>query len=73
MSASGICHTDIILVGSGGAPYPYTIKLPTSMIGPLLAALFNQFGAMGFRVMVAFTGHFGIEQTLILKQAALSM
>jgi creatinine amidohydrolase len=55
---------------AGGVPYPYTLKLPPSLIEPLLVALFEQFGEMGFRVIVAFTGHFGIEQTLILKRAA---
>jgi creatinine amidohydrolase len=55
---------------AGGVPYPYTLKLPASVIEPLLVALFEQFGEMGFKVIVAFTGHFGLEQTLILKRAA---
>ncbi len=55
---------------AGGVPYPYTLKLPISVIEPLLIAVFEQFAEMGFRVIVAFTGHFGIEQTLILKRAA---
>lgn len=55
---------------AGGVPYPYTLKLPISVIEPLLVAVFEQFAEMGFRVIVAFTGHFGIEQTLVLKRAA---
>lgn len=55
---------------AGGVPYPYTLKLPISVVEPLLVAVFEQFAKMGFRVIVAFTGHFGIEQTLILKRAA---
>ncbi len=55
---------------AGGVPYPYTLKLPISVIEPLLTTVFEQFGEMGFRVIVAFTGHFGIEQTLVLKRAA---
>lgn len=55
---------------AGGVSYPYTLKLPVSVIEPLLMALFEQFAEMGFRVIVAFTGHFGIEQTLTLKRAA---
>ncbi len=58
---------------AGGVPYPYTLKLPSSVVEPLLTGLFEQFGEMGFRVIVAFTGHFGIEQTLILKRAAHSV
>lgn len=57
----------------GGVPYPYTLNLPSSVIEPLLTAVFEQFGAMGFRVIVAFTGHFGLEQTLTLKRAALAV
>lgn len=57
----------------GGVPFPYTLNLPASVIEPLLIAVFEQFGAMGFRVIVGFTGHFGLEQTLTLKRAALAV
>ncbi len=55
----------------GGVPYPHTLNLPIAVIEPLLTAVFEQFGAMGFRVIAAFTGHFGLDQTLALKRAAL--
>lgn len=58
-------------MAAGGVPYPYTLKLPGNLIEPLLDAIFTQFAEMGFRVIVAFTGHFGLEQTLILKRSAL--
>lgn len=54
----------------GGVPYPYTLNLPVTLIEPLLVTTFEQFAAMGFQVLVAFTGHFGLEQTLALKRAA---
>jgi creatinine amidohydrolase len=57
----------------GGVPYPYTLKLPAEVIEPLLVAAFEQFGAMGFRVIVAFTGHFGLDHTLTMKRAALAV
>lgn len=56
----------------GGVPYPYTLHLTAAQIEPLLVAVFEQFGAMGYRVLTAFTGHFGLEQTLILKRAAVT-
>jgi creatinine amidohydrolase len=81
--AQGICErvadeADAVLApvsywAVGGVPYPYTLNLPISVIEPLLVALFEQFGAMGFRVIVGFTGHFGLEQTLTLKRAALTV
>ena len=54
----------------GGVPFPYTLTLPIEVIEPLLVAVFEQFGEMGFHVIVALTGHFGLEQTLALKRAA---
>jgi creatinine amidohydrolase len=54
----------------GGVPYPYTLTLPIEVVEPLLTTTFEQFGAMGFRVILAFTGHFGLDQTLTLKRAA---
>lgn len=57
----------------GGVPYPYTLDLPIEVTEPLLVATFEQFAAMGFKVIVAFTGHFGLAQTLVLKRAALTV
>lgn len=57
----------------GGVPYPYTLDLPIEIVEPLLEAVFEQFGAMGFRVIVAFTGHFGLDHTLTLKRAAVTV
>jgi creatinine amidohydrolase len=54
----------------GGVPFPYTLTLPIDVIEPLLVAVFEQFADMGFRVIVAFTGHFGLDQTLAVKRAA---
>jgi creatinine amidohydrolase len=57
---------------AGGVAYPYTLNLPGSLVEPILEAVFEQFAGMGFRLIVAITGHFGLEQTLILKRAALA-
>jgi creatinine amidohydrolase len=59
--------------GIGGVPFPYTLKLPIELVEPVLFGLFEQFGAMGFRVIVAFAGHFGVDQTLALKRAAVGV
>jgi len=57
----------------GGVPFPHTLNLPIALVEPLLETLFTQFGAMGFKLVVGFTGHFGLEQTLALKRAALTV
>lgn len=57
----------------GGVPYPYTLTLPIELIEPLLVAQFEQFGEMGFAVVLALAGHFGLEQTLAMKRAAVAV
>ena len=54
----------------GGVPYPYTLDLPQEFIERLYETAMAQFANMGFRVILAFTGHFGLAQTLALKRAA---
>jgi creatinine amidohydrolase len=54
----------------GGVPYPYTLDLPQEFIERLYESALTQFANMGFRVILAFTGHFGLAQTLALKRAA---
>ncbi|MGL4651386.1 MAG: creatininase family protein, partial [Caldilineaceae bacterium] len=54
----------------GGVPFPWTLNLPATLIEPLLVEGFNQMGAMGFRLIVALTGHFGRDHTAALKRAA---
>lgn len=72
-AATGAVLAPVSYWAVGGVPYPYTLNLPPDVIEPLLVALFEQFGAMGFRVIVAFTGHFGLDQTLTVKRAALAV
>ncbi len=57
----------------GGIAFPFTLKLPIDVIEPLTVAVLTQFASMGFRVLTAFTGHFAVEQLLMLKRAALSV
>ncbi|MBC8041675.1 MAG: creatininase family protein [Opitutaceae bacterium] len=56
----------------GGVPFPFTLNLPLGEIETLLALALKQHAAMGFAVQVVFTGHFGLDQTLATKRAALS-
>jgi creatinine amidohydrolase len=71
-ACDGVCGP-VSYWGIGGVPFPYTLKLPIELVEPVLSALFEQFGAMGFRVIVAFAGHFGVDQTLALKRAAVEV
>jgi creatinine amidohydrolase len=54
----------------GGVPYPYTLDLPQEPVERLYEIALAQFANMGFQIILAFTGHFGLAQTLALKRAA---
>ncbi|MBC8011633.1 MAG: creatininase family protein [Burkholderiales bacterium] len=55
----------------GGVPFPFTLNLPLTEVETLLGTALRQHAAMGFAVQVVFTGHFGLDQTLATKRAAL--
>jgi creatinine amidohydrolase len=55
----------------GGVPFPFTLNLPLDPVETLLGTVFEQHAAMGFEAIVVFTGHFGLDQTLATKRAAL--
>jgi creatinine amidohydrolase len=57
----------------GGVPFPYTMRFDLDLIERLTVELFRQVALMGFRVIVALTGHYGLEQTLMVKRAAVTV
>lgn len=70
---SGGVLAPAMYMAAGGVPYPYTFELELADVEPLYERILEQYGRMGFRVVMAFTGHFGLEQTLALKRAALAV
>jgi len=54
----------------GGMPHPWTTRLDEDLITKLFYGIFEQMAHVGFRVVVALTGHYGIEQVYALKKAA---
>jgi creatinine amidohydrolase len=57
---------------AGGVPYPYTLRLPLDLVEALLAEVLVQFAAMGFRVIVLVNGHYGLENSLVVRRVAIS-
>lgn len=55
---------------SGGMPHPWTTRFDEELIGRLFYAIFEQMEHVGFRVAVAVTGHYGLEQLYALKRSA---
>ena len=57
---------------AGGVPQPYTLRLPAAVTEPVLAAVLAAFGGMGFRAIVLVNGHYGLENSLAVRRAALA-
>ncbi len=55
---------------TGGVPFPYTQHLPLNIIEDLYVAQWSAFAQMGIQILVCFSGHFPLLQTLCLKRAA---
>lgn len=56
----------------GGVPFPYTLRFDLNLIESLAQHLFQQMGMLGFRAIAAITGHYGLEQLLAIKRAAVT-
>lgn len=54
----------------GGMPHPFTCRIDPELVSRLFLEIFRQLDHVGFRVIVAVTGHYGLEQYLELKKAA---
>ena len=57
---------------AGGVPQPYTLRLSASVTEPVLAAVLESFAAMGFRAVCVVNGHYGLENSLAVRRAALA-
>ncbi len=55
----------------GGMPHPWTTRFDKELIGRLFYAIFEQLSHVGFKVVIAVTGHYGLEQVVTLKKEAL--
>lgn len=56
----------------GGVPFPHTMRFDMELIERLAVEIFRQMSLLGFRVVLAITGHYGLEQTLMVKRAAVT-
>ncbi|MBD3182351.1 hypothetical protein GF312_08670 [Candidatus Poribacteria bacterium] len=57
----------------GGMPHPWTVRMSSELVYNLAVAIFQQMAHVGFRVVIAVTGHYGIEQVIYIKKAALDV
>jgi creatinine amidohydrolase len=57
---------------AGGVPFPYTLRLPTVLIGDLLREVLVQTARFGFKVILVLNGHYGLDDTIAVRRAAVA-
>jgi creatinine amidohydrolase len=58
---------------AGGVSQPHTLRLPAAVTEPVLAAVLHGFAGMGFRAIAVVNGHYGLENSVAVRRAALAV
>jgi creatinine amidohydrolase len=58
---------------AGGVPHPYTLRLRAAVTEPPLTATLQAFAEMGFRAICVVNGHYGLENSIAVRRAALAV
>jgi creatinine amidohydrolase len=58
---------------AGGVQQPHTLRLPAAVTEPVLTAVLEGFAAMGFRAIAVVNGHYGLENSIAVRRAALAV
>ena len=58
---------------AGGVPQPYTLRLAAEVTEPPLTAVLQGLAGMGFRAMAIVNGHYGLENSIAVRRAALAV
>jgi creatinine amidohydrolase len=57
---------------AGGVAERYTLRLAAAVTEPVLAAVLRGFAEMGFRAILLINGHYGLENSIAVRRAALA-
>ena len=57
---------------AGGVPQSYTLRLPAAVTEPVLTAVLQGLAEMGFRAIALVNGHYGLENSIAVRRAALA-
>lgn len=55
-----------------GVPRAFTLRLPAAVLEPLLVEALVQFAGMGFEAIALVNGHFGLENSRLVRKAAVA-
>jgi creatinine amidohydrolase len=58
---------------AGGVAEPYTLRLPAAVTEPPLTAVLEGLAGMGFRAIAIVNGHYGLENSIAVRRAALAV
>jgi creatinine amidohydrolase len=58
---------------AGGVAQRYTLHLPAAVTEPVLTAVLQGFAEMGFEVIAVVNGHYGLENSIAVRRAALAV
>jgi len=58
---------------AGGVDQPYTLRLSAAVTEPVLAAVLQGLAEMGFRAIAVVNGHYGLENSIAVRRAALAV
>lgn len=57
---------------AGGVGFPHTLRLPGAVVEPVLGAVLDDLAGMGFRAICIINGHYGLENSIAVRRAALA-
>ena len=57
---------------AGGVAFPHTLRLDGAVVEPVLRDALTQLAGFGFRAVLVLNGHYGLENTLVVRRAALA-
>lgn len=69
---SGAVLAPTCWLAADGVPQPFTLRLARAGVRDLLAEMLCQFAGMGFAVLVIANGHYGLQNSLAAREAALA-
>jgi creatinine amidohydrolase len=58
---------------AGGVAFPHTLRLSGSSVEPVLTEVLRQLGGLGFRAILLVNGHYGLENSIVVRRAALAV
>lgn len=60
-------------LAAGGVPFPWTLAIAIDTLEALLSEVFENLARFGFKVIIAISGHYSMDQYLAIKRTSLQV